>query len=336
LNFIYGYFTDIYAFGVILFEILFEEIPWKDCRNNDEIIKKIKGGKSLLPTNSCGKEWKDVEIIMKLCLGKGDQRGTFEGIEKSLIRVDSSQFQRKRSVKDHTKLDNIIEKQDIGTPPLKKLKEEVKPIVTAFVDQFDAKYDDTNDRSVFVGRIPDSADESTLRDIFEKYGGLEEIRFIMKKDGTEGHRGAAFVQFKTVEAATAATAENGTNLDGNSIRVAVASSKVKVTGPVSSIFIGNLSHKTDAVVLRKFFAECGNITRISIPLNEDGKSKGFAFIDFDTDGAVGYALKFNEIELDGRAIRIYRGGSGGGRHSVGVRRGGRRGSGYRGGSFRKF
>jgi serine/threonine protein kinase len=94
-NQVYGYFTDVYTFGVILFEILFEERPWKECKSNDEIIKLIGKGECVSSTNSCGKEWKEVEIIMKQCLGRAEERLSFEEIEKRMSQLDGSVFQSK-------------------------------------------------------------------------------------------------------------------------------------------------------------------------------------------------------------------------------------------------
>jgi serine/threonine protein kinase len=92
---VYGYFTDVYAFGVILFEILYEELPWKEYKSNDEIIEQVGRGKTLASSKAYGKEWKDVEIIMKQCLGKADQRVSFEEIEKRMSQIDASKFQSK-------------------------------------------------------------------------------------------------------------------------------------------------------------------------------------------------------------------------------------------------
>jgi serine/threonine protein kinase len=117
---VYGYFTDVYAFGVILFEILFEEHPWKGCKSSDELIEELGKGKTLTSTKSCGKEWKDMEIIMKQCLGKADQRLSFEEIEKKVSQMDASKFQSKLikiSVeKDVPKVENQINKEAIQQP----------------------------------------------------------------------------------------------------------------------------------------------------------------------------------------------------------------------------
>jgi serine/threonine protein kinase len=94
-NQVYGYFTDVYAFGVILFEIVFEERPWKECKNNDEIIKLIGKGGCFSSSKSCGKEWKEVELIMRQCLGRAEERESFEEIEKRISRLDVSMFQSK-------------------------------------------------------------------------------------------------------------------------------------------------------------------------------------------------------------------------------------------------
>jgi serine/threonine protein kinase len=53
---VFGYFTDVYAFRVILFEILYEKTPWKECKTTDDIIVMMEKGVSLAPTKKIGSE----------------------------------------------------------------------------------------------------------------------------------------------------------------------------------------------------------------------------------------------------------------------------------------
>lgn len=50
-----------------------------------------------------------------------------------------------------------------------------------------------------------------------------------------------------------------------------------------------------------------------VALNEDGKPRGFAHIEFDSEDAVKNALKLTGRTLDGREIRVDIAGSKGGR-----------------------
>ena len=71
-----------------------------------------------------------------------------------------------------------------------------------------------------------------------------------------------------------------------------------------SIFVGNMSFKSNEKSLRKFFEDCGEVTDVRIAKNPDGKLKGFCHIDFATKEGMDNAIKKNGEELDGRALRI--------------------------------
>jgi serine/threonine protein kinase len=84
---VYGDFTDVYAFGVILFEILFQEVPWKGLKSADQIVCAMSKGDTLLGKRSIPENWKGVGDIMIKCLGKREDRPTFQSIEKELANI---------------------------------------------------------------------------------------------------------------------------------------------------------------------------------------------------------------------------------------------------------
>lgn len=47
-----------------------------------------------------------------------------------------------------------------------------------------------------------------------------------------------------------------------------------------TIFVGNLAFKTDENSLRNFFSSCGEVLGARVQKNEEGNSKGFAYVNF--------------------------------------------------------
>jgi len=71
-----------------------------------------------------------------------------------------------------------------------------------------------------------------------------------------------------------------------------------------------LSFETEEATLKKDFEECGEIVRCKMPLNDEGKCKGIAFIEFKTKDGFDAALKFNEDTYGGRTIYVSKAGEG--------------------------
>jgi len=110
----------------------------------------------------------------------------------------------------------------------------------------------------------------------------------------------------------------------------------------TKVFVGNLSWNTTDDSLRDNFSQYGTVLEAYVMKErETGRSRGFAFVTFDTAESANKAIDgANEQPLDGRTIRVnlanerpeggsgggFRGGRGGG--SGGYSRGG---GGYGGG-----
>lgn len=101
------------------------------------------------------------------------------------------------------------------------------------------------------------------------------------------------------------------------------------------LYVGNLSFNTTDHTLQEAFAKAGKVASVAVMLDRDtGKSRGFAFVEMDSDADAQAAIKaMNGVQLDGRALRVNEaeerkprsGGGGGG----GDRRGGGGGGGGR-------
>src|SRR5437763_9331881 len=110
------------------------------------------------------------------------------------------------------------------------------------------------------------------------------------------------------------------------------------------IFVGDLSYTTTEDQLADLFSEVGAVESASIVTDrETGRSRGFAFVEMDTDAGNKAIERFNGTELNGRTINVnearpraersFGGGGGGGRGGGGGNRGG--GGGGRGGQRRE-
>jgi len=108
---------------------------------------------------------------------------------------------------------------------------------------------------------------------------------------------------------------------------------------MSKLFIGGLAWHTDDTALRTKFEEFGTVEEAVVVKDRDtGRSRGFGFVRFAQESEADAAIQnMNNIEFDGRTIRVDKasergsgGGGGGFRGGYGGGRGGG-GGGYSGG-----
>jgi RNA recognition motif-containing protein len=84
------------------------------------------------------------------------------------------------------------------------------------------------------------------------------------------------------------------------------------------LFVGNLPFSTTADELRQTFSAHGTVHDVSLVSDrETGRSRGFAFVDMDAQGAQAAITALNSKEFNGRELRVdeahAKGGGGGGR-----------------------
>jgi len=108
---------------------------------------------------------------------------------------------------------------------------------------------------------------------------------------------------------------------------------------MSKLFIGGLAWHTDENALRQKFEEFGAVEEAVVVKDRDtGRSRGFGFVRYGQEADAEAAITaMNNIEFDGRTIRVdkasERGSGGGGGGFGGGRGGGGGGYGGRGGGY---
>jgi cold-inducible RNA-binding protein len=79
----------------------------------------------------------------------------------------------------------------------------------------------------------------------------------------------------------------------------------KILPMANKIYVGNLPYSTTEDDLNEEFSSAGAVERVQLITDrETGRSKGFAFITFESEDSVQGALEKNGAELQGRSIRV--------------------------------
>nr|CAD1844350.1 unnamed protein product [Ananas comosus var. bracteatus] len=133
---------------------------------------------------------------------------------------------------------------------------------------------------IFIGGLAKDAVEDDILKVFGAFGEIQSVR-IVKSQTTQKSKGFAFIRYATAEAAKKALTElkDGTEVKGK--RVGISASQDNDT-----LYLGNIckSWSKDQVVetLKGFGVE--GVEHLLLPddPNNEGKSKGFAFLEFSS------------------------------------------------------
>jgi RNA recognition motif-containing protein len=82
---------------------------------------------------------------------------------------------------------------------------------------------------LYVGNLPFSATDESVRTLFATHGTVEKVSMITDRD-TGRPRGFAFVEMSNADAARAMQALNGTDFDGRSLKVNEAQDRERSGG----------------------------------------------------------------------------------------------------------
>lgn len=91
----------------------------------------------------------------------------------------------------------------------------------------------------------------------------------------------------------------------------------------SKIYVGNLPYSVTEQDLTEMFSKFGATKQVNLIVDkETRRSKGFAFVTFETADAAQAALQLDNNEVDGRKLRVNLAKEDGGARRMGGPRGG--------------
>uniref|UniRef100_A0A8C3VQS1 Nucleolin n=1 Tax=Catagonus wagneri TaxID=51154 RepID=A0A8C3VQS1_9CETA len=167
---------------------------------------------------------------------------------------------------------------------------------------------DRDARTLLAKNLPYKVTQDELKEVFED---AVEIRLV-SKDGKS--KGIAYIEFKTeADAEKTLEEKQGTEIDGRSISLYYTGEKGQNqdfrggknstwSGESKTLVLSNLAYSATEETLQEVFEKA---TFIKVPQNQNGKSKGYAFIEFASFEDAKEALNScNKREIEGRAIRL--------------------------------
>ncbi|RLV94314.1 Polyadenylate-binding protein cytoplasmic and nuclear [Spathaspora sp. JA1] len=171
----------------------------------------------------------------------------------------------------------------------------------------------TGDGNIFIKNLHPAIDNKALHDTFSAFGKILSCKVATDDMGQSKCFG--FVHYETGEAAEAAIENvNGMLLNDREVFVGKHISKKdreskfeEMKANYTNIYVKNLELEYSEEDFEKLFVPFGAITSIYLEKDQDGKSKGFGFVNFENhESAVKAVEELNDKEINGQKIYVGR------------------------------
>lgn len=167
--------------------------------------------------------------------------------------------------------------------------------------------------NVFIKNLDKSIDNKALYDTFSTFGNILSCKIMIDEQGNS--RGYGFVHFETNEAAESAI-KNVNNMLLNDKKVFVGrflsrnqrnDANGSSTKKFTNVFVKNFGDVMDDEKLKEMFEKYGEITSAVVAKGEDGKSKGYGFVNFkDTTAAEEAVKELHDSDYGGKKLFVGR------------------------------
>lgn len=160
--------------------------------------------------------------------------------------------------------------------------------------------------SLYAGDLNPDVTEGFLFELFNRVGPVASIR-VCRDTITRRSLGYAYINFHNVEdAERALDTMNFTDIKGRPCRImwSQRDPTLRKSG-VGNVFIKNLAPTVDNKGLFDVFSVFGNILSCKVTMDENGVSKGYGYVHFETAEAAQEAIqKINGMMLDDQEVVI--------------------------------
>ncbi|NWY91104.1 NUCL protein, partial [Loxia curvirostra] len=237
----------------------------------------------------CSKEFEELKTGLREFFGK-------KNIEVVDVRIGAS---KRFGYVDFSSAEDLDKALQMNGKKLMGLEVKLEKAKSKEAMKEDKKERDA--RTLFLKNLPYRITEDNIREVFEN---ALEVRIVMNKDGSS--KGMAYIEFKTeAEANKAIEEKQGTEIEGRAVVIDFTGEKSQQEhqkGESKTLIVNNLSYSATEVTLQEVFKKASSI---KVPQNNQGRPKGYAFVDFATTEDAREALNsYNNTEIEGRTIRL--------------------------------
>ncbi|KAG8877260.1 Protein phosphatase PP2A regulatory subunit B [Tulasnella sp. 331] len=171
----------------------------------------------------------------------------------------------------------------------------------------------TGQGNIFIKNLDENIDNKSLHDTFVAFGNVLSCK--VATDETGQSKGYGYVHYETAEAADAAIkAVNGMLLNdkkvyvGHHISRKERQSKIdEMKSQYTNLYIKNLDTEVTEPEFTELFEKFGQITSSRLEHDEEGKSRGFGFVNYEKHEDAAKAVEeLHEKEYKGKVLYVAR------------------------------
>lgn len=171
----------------------------------------------------------------------------------------------------------------------------------------------TGQGNIFIKNLDDGIDNKALHDTFAAFGNVLSCKVATDEHGRS--KGYGFVHYETAEAAEIAIkAVNGMLLNdkkvyvGHHISRKERQSKIEeMKAQFTNIYVKNIDAEVTEEEFRDLFAQFGNVTSAVVQRDDEGRSRGFGFVNFETHEEAQRAVEsLHDFDLKGKKLFVTR------------------------------
>jgi len=167
--------------------------------------------------------------------------------------------------------------------------------------------------NIFIKNLDENIDNKALHDTFAAFGNILSCKVAV--DGQGNSLGYGFVHYDTAEAARAAIeGVNGMLLNDKVVYVGIHIPKRErqakideIRAHFTNLYIKNLPLEVDEAEFRSMFEKYGKVTSAVITMDNEGKSKGFGFVNYENHEDAAKAVDdLHEKDYKGQQLYVAR------------------------------
>ncbi|XP_039121639.1 polyadenylate-binding protein 8-like isoform X3 [Dioscorea cayenensis subsp. rotundata] len=160
---------------------------------------------------------------------------------------------------------------------------------------------------LYVGDLDPSVTEADLINAFDRFGPPSSARVFRDSNSGSSLR-YAFLNFPSLDLAEKALREmNHSPLNGKPMRIMwCARDSVTRKSGIGNLFVKNLDVSVDGSALERMFSDYGTVVSCKVSVDEKGISKGFGFVQMESEEAALSAIKgLNGKDLKDGVKKLY-------------------------------